>query len=161
MTSDSLSSDYLLKLCKICLTNPPEILPCNIFYSKTYLPENSSYILNLQKSDLPGSHWISVLVTEKFILYFDSLGLPVMNEYILRRLKICKLPIYHSVLSIQGIFSKFCGFYSLAFLIKCHEEQKSFQDFLSIFKEGESVLNDHMCLDVIIKKIEQVNRTLY
>ena len=161
MSANGLSSEYLLKLCEICLTNPPEILPCDIFYSKSYLSENSSYILNLQKSDLPGSHWVSVLVTGKFILYFDSLGLPVTNDYILRRLKICKLPIYQSVLSIQGIFSKFCGFYCLAFLIKCHDGQKSFQDFLSLFKEGASVINDHICLDVIIKKIGHVNRTLY
>ena len=53
MPVSGLTSDYLLRLCKICLSTPPEILACDSFYSKSYLPENSSYIVNLQKSNLP------------------------------------------------------------------------------------------------------------
>ena len=118
MTSSGVSSDYLLRLCEICLTNPPEILACDNFYSKSHLPENSTYIVNIQKSNLPGSHWISILFKKKCILYFDSIGLPVINEYILRRLKLCNRPIYYSALSIQGIFSMFCAYYTLAFFDK-------------------------------------------
>ena len=81
MPVSGLTSDYLLRLCKICLTSPPEILACDSFYSKSYLPENTSYIVNLQKSNLPGSHWIGVIFKEKSILYFDSMGLPVINTY--------------------------------------------------------------------------------
>ena len=156
MSSAGLSSDYLLKLCEMCLTHPPEILPCDIFSSKSDLPENSSYILNLQKSDMPGSHWVSILMNDKFILYFDSIGLPVINtRYILKRLKKCKLPIYYSEVPIQGMFSKFCGFYALAFLIKCHEEKRTFKEFLSIFKEGETIRNEEMCLKIIKDKLKK------
>ena len=153
MPVSGLTSDYLLRLCKICLTSPPEILACDSFYSKSYLPENSSYIVNLQKSNLPGSHWISILVKKNSILYFDSIGLPVINKYILRRLKSCKRPIYYSALSIQGIFSMFCAYYTLAFLIKCQEEERSFQDFLSIFKDGKSLENEQICLNVIKQRL--------
>ena len=153
MSVSGLTSDYLLRLCNLTLTSPPEILACDSFYSKSYLPENSSYIVNLQKSNLPGSHWISILVKKNSILYFDSIGLPVINKYILRRLKSCKRPIYYSSLSIQGIFSMFCAYYTLAFLIKCQEEERSFQDFLSIFKDGKSLENEQICLNVIKQRL--------
>ena len=155
MTSSGLSSDYLLRLCEISLTNPPEILACDNFYSKSYLPENSSYIVNIQKSNLPGSHWVSILVKRKCILYFDSVGLPVINEYILRRLKLCNCPIYFSELSIQGIFSLFCAYYCLAFLIKCDEEKRSFEDFLSNFKDGKSLENEQICLNLIKRRLTE------
>ena len=35
MPSSGLSSDYLLRLCDLCLTNPPEIMACDDFYSKS------------------------------------------------------------------------------------------------------------------------------
>ena len=153
MTSSGLSSDYLLRLCELCLTTPPEIIACDNLYSKSYLPENSTYVVNIQKSNLPGSHWISILVKKNSILYFDSMGLPVINEYILKRLKLCNLPIYYSAASIQGIFSMFCAYYALIFLIKCHEEKMSFEDFLNIFKDGKSLENEQICLNLIKKRL--------
>ena len=155
MESRGLSSDYLSRLCEICLSNPPEILACDNFYSKPYLPENSSYIVNIQKSDLPGSHWISILVKKDCILYFDSMGLPVINEYISKRLELCNCTIYYSRLSIQGIFSMFCAYYTLAFLIKCHEEKRSFKDFLENFKHGKSLENEQICLNMIKRRLTQ------
>ena len=153
MPSSGLSSDYISRLCKLCLTNPPEIMACDNFYSKSYLPENSTYVVNTQKSNLPGSHWISILVKKNSILYFDSTGLPVINEYILKRLKLCNLPIIHSEASIQGLFSMFCGYYALAFLIKCHEEEMPFEIFLNIFKDGESEENEQICLKLIKQRL--------
>ena len=155
MASSGLSSDYLLRLCEISLTNPPEILACDNFYSKSYLPENSSYIVNIQKSDLPGSHWISILVKKDCILYFDSIGLPVTNGYISKRLELCNCTIYYSTLSIQGIFSMFCAYYTLAFLIKCHEEKRSYEDFLKNFKRGKSLENEKICLNIIKRRLTQ------
>ena len=153
MPSSGLSSDYLSRLCDLCLTNPPEIMACDDFYSKSYLPVNSAYVVNIQKSNLPGSHWISVLILENSIIYFDSMGLPVINEYILKRLKLCNLPIYYSAASIQGIFSMFCAYYALAFLIKCHEEKMTFENFLNIFKDGQSLENEQTCLNLIKEKL--------
>ena len=153
MASSGLSSDYLSRLCKLCLTNPPEIIACDNFYSKSYLPENSTYVVNIQKSNLPGSHWISILVKKNSIIYFDSIGLPVINEYILKRLKLCNLPIYYSTASIQGIFSMFCAYYALAFLIKCHEEKMTFENFLNIFKDGQSLENEQTCLNLIKERL--------
>ena len=72
------------------------------FNSKRFLPVNSAYIINLQKSELPGSHWISVIIQNKFIIYMDSVGLPLINEYILTKLKSFKKPIYYSSTDIQG-----------------------------------------------------------
>ena len=155
MPSSGLSSDYLSRLCEICLSNPPEILSCDNFHSKSYLPENSSYIINIQRSGLPGSHWISVLVKKNCILYFDSIGLPVINEYIKKRLELCNCDIYYSRLSIQGIFSMFCAYYTLAFLIKCHEEKRSYEDFLGNFKHGKSLENEKICLNIIKGRLTQ------
>ena len=74
MPSSGLSSDYLLRLCEISLTNPPEILACDNFYDMPSLvmPENCiiTFHLSCENSRLPVKVWflISKCINKQFLI---------------------------------------------------------------------------------------------
>ena len=113
------TSDYLAELARNCLKEKPEILPCDIFKSQSKLVANKGFIINSQLSKLPGSHFLSVLIEEEDIIYFDSLAIVPTNEYIITKLITANKPIRYCNKPIQGANSVFCGLYCLSFLIEC------------------------------------------
>lgn len=147
-----ISSTYLLRLCKYCLNVQPEILPCDIFKAKSQLVDNSSFIVNIQKSNLPGSHFVCILIKPEEIYYFDSLGFPIVNSYIDTKLKSVKKPVHYTSKPVQGEKSVFCAFYCLAFLIMCQDRGKTFEEFLKMFSYGYSdsyMKNEEKCTNII------------
>ena len=127
------SSQYLTKLASWCLKIKPQILPCDIFQSESQLAVDKSFIVNLQKSDLPGSHYVCILIKSDKIYYFDSLAFPIVNSYIDTKLQTFNKDIYVSTKAIQGADSVFCGLYCIAFLVICQNRKKSFEEFLNMF----------------------------
>ena len=125
------SSQYLTNLSSWCLKIQPQILPCDIFQSESQLAVDKSFIVNLQKSDLPGSHYVCILIKSDKIYYFDSLAFPIVNSYIDKKLETFNKDIYVSTKAIQGADSVFCGMYCIAFLVIC--QKKSFEEFLNMF----------------------------
>jgi hypothetical protein len=92
-------------------------------FSKDQLPvlrDNTCAIVNLETSDLPGSHWVSCGVKNKQGWYFDSFGLDVPP------LIIQKLPPKPVRVSrvIQADDSTLCGLYALG---ACEAVQRSDQ----------------------------------
>ena len=100
-----------------------------------------SIIINTDKSNRPGDHWIAIVLTEKHAYYFDSFGLGIVDQEIQQFL----LPRYSSIifnsLCIQHILSDKCGFYCIYFVKNVHNF-KSYYKFLSNFMIRNLKLND-------------------
>ena len=146
------TSEYLGKLATNCLDIQPEILPCDIFKSQSQLTNDKSFIINLQISSLPGSHFVSVVIKPDKIFYFDSLAFPLVNSYIATKLKTLKKPIYYSSKAIQGANSVFCGLFCISFLIICQKRNKSLDDFMKMFwfdSPGCYIKNEKKCAEII------------
>ena len=150
--SFGLTSDYLAELARNCLKEKPEILPCNIFKSQSKLVANKGFIINSQLSKLPGSHFLSVLIKEEEIIYFDSLAFPILNAYITAKLKTANKPIRYCDQAVQGANSVYCGLYCLSFLITCQRRRKTFEEFLNLFSyesPGCYISNEEVCVSII------------
>lgn len=152
MKKIGVTSKYLAKLAKNCLDIQPEILPCDIFQSESQLTVNKSFIINSQISNLPGSHFLCVLIKPEEIYYFDSLAFPILNSYIDAKLKTVNKSIKYCTQPIQGANSVFCGLYCLSFLIVCQKREKSFEEFLKMFSfdpPGCYITNEQVCSSII------------
>ena len=156
MKNLGVTSDYLAELARDCLEEQPEILPCNVFKSESVLSVNKGFIINSQISDLPGSHFLCVLIKEDEIIYFDSLAFPILNSYIITKLRRentnPRKPIRYCDQAIQGANSVFCGLYCLSFLIVCQRRRKTFKEFLNMFSyeaPGCYISNEKVCASII------------
>ena len=156
MKTLGVTSDYLAELARDCLEEQPEILPCNVFKSESVLSVNKGFIINSQISDLPGSHFLCVLIKEDEIIYFDSLAFPILNSYIITKLRRentnPRKPIRYCDQAIQGANSVFCGLYCLSFLIVCQRRRKTFKEFLNMFSyeaPGCYISNEKVCASII------------
>lgn len=81
------------------------------------------FIINLDVSSMPGSHWIALYIDNSSIEIFDSLGLEkstwdrkpsILLRFVEKYAKTRKLRISRK---IQHDFSNFCGVFSLFFII--------------------------------------------
>ena len=91
-----------------------------------------SLVLNTGKSDTMGEHWLAVKVINQKCFYFDSFGLPIINEEIknfLREYGKC----YHSRVCIQVIESNKCGYFCIMFL-KCVNAYDDYVNFINLFE---------------------------
>ena len=153
MSKFGVSSTYLAKLAKHCLKEQPEIIPCDVFLNQSELAVNKCFIINSQISDLPGSHFLCVLIKEDEIIYFDSLAFPILNDYIKTKLKTTNKPIRLCDEPIQGANSVFCGLYCLSFLIVCQRKKRPFQEFLTMFSYDDPPVcfdrNEEVCASII------------
>ena len=104
---NGLSSDYLENLAYLCLSKFNNVLPCNML---TDLNHGDRYICNLDKASEKGSHCVALSIKKNKILYFDSLGLPCMNEHIIKAFQNNNITeICYSEKPIQSGISFFYG----------------------------------------------------
>jgi hypothetical protein len=85
-------------------------------FSKDMLPfppQPKFYILNLDKSTGPGTHWVLLYnVRPSHVIYFDSFGMPpprIVNKYMNQTGK----RIVINKVNLQNIKSNCCGWYCL------------------------------------------------
>ena len=100
------------------------------------------YIINLNDSDQPGSHWtVLYCINEAYSMYFDAFGFkaPECIEDLLHRYDYNKK-------QIQSIDSTSCGFYCIAFIKFMHMKKnykKAFKTFCKLF-------NSDTCMNEIV-----------
>jgi hypothetical protein len=90
-----------------------------------------SLIINTATSEHRGEHWVALVLYKKRCYYFDSFGLPIINENILRFLNKYKKVTYSDV-CIQNTFSEYCGKFCIAF-IKYVYSKHSYNQFIDNF----------------------------
>ena len=125
-------------------------------YSCNNLPDLNrscmfSLVCNLSEDDEPGTHFITILHTERNIIYIDPFGHPCENEKIQTFIRsFDRAPIYNET-QIQDYESSFCGFYAILFCL--------------YFEHPESVVlrfnrrlanNDNLCIDYITQLLSRI-----
>ena len=77
------------------------VLPIDLLPSR----QTGSYVINLDKHDQPGSHWVAVYDDGEKVEYFDSFGFPPTCKSFLGPTAV------YSTAHIQPLMSNACGFY--------------------------------------------------
>ena len=114
--------------------------------------KNFSFIFNTGSSDTIGEHFVSVFVSPKKIIYFDSFGKKPRKKYIRTYLLSLNLPISYYTKVIQHDESNFCGFYCLAFLL--HKYKKiSKKSFNALFSKTDLKKNDTIVINFLLENM--------
>ena len=127
-----------------------------------------AYTVNTDEKDKPGSHWLAILTMGCKCEVFDSYGLPLnwyrpfeAIEWIYEHFE----TISSNAVSLQEIDGQSCRQYALIYF-KYKPKGKSLRDFVSLFKKGDYVHNDHLLgktvkplLDWQVKNCKSCSRT--
>ncbi len=106
-------------------------------YPKDQLPtsieENESGIVNLENSNKSGSHWVAYYNDKKlkYVLYFDSFGVPPPKE-LEKYLRTSNKKIQYNTSQIQAFRFTSCGYYSMMFIISMNNGM-DYYDFVMQF----------------------------
>ena len=78
----------------------------------------SCLIVNTQKSNQLGEHWLAIYYSKnKSCYFFDSMGLPPTFYKLEQYIKLTSKSYTHNKKQLQGIFSQYCGYYCINFLL--------------------------------------------
>ena len=98
-------------------------------------------IINTGSVSTNGDHWIALTMNTKECLYFDSFGLPVINQEIMKWLQGKYESLIYSNICIQHFSSDLCGAFCIAFLENVINS-RSYERFINSFYHVEISLND-------------------
>ena len=113
--------------------------PCDKAPNLSSALHPSSYIINLDSSQSPGSHWVSIYIKRNCVLYFDSYGRRPSEELNIT-LKSANKKVIYSNKRIQSFNSIFCGYFCVAFIIS-QEIGLSLNKFLNLFSYTNQIEN--------------------
>ena len=101
------------------------------------------YIVNLNDSTQPGSHWVVIYVRGSGPLeYFDSFGLDAPNEVVELTDRLGVYYIYNST-QYQDLNSVLCGYWCLYFVNESRKG-KSFYEILKPFSHTDTQFNERL-----------------
>lgn len=115
--------------------------------------KNFSIVCNLSKAGKPGSHFVTLIDRERYILYIDSLGLPCVTPTIKHFLEKKKKPVFYNKTQIQHLSSKFCGFFCILFVLYFDREWEE-----PLIFSKNLLRNDRVCIKKIL---EILNKPIY
>ena len=101
----------------------------------------ASLIVNTDTSIGNGDHWLALVLKKDKCFYFDSFGLPIVEEYILKFLEPHYNVVTYSDVCIQHIGSHKCGEFSILF-VKHVNSKITYNKFLSHFNHFNLKEND-------------------
>lgn len=153
MEAKGLTNQYLEKLSrKILPKSFLGVFPCDVF-PNTRRRKSFSIIFNTGSSLSEGEHFIAIFVSDKNILFFDSFGEPISNDFIKNFLLNFNNFYYMYDSKIQDDQSNFCGFYCLAFLMNLYKNGDTHK-FISKFQQGTNLMmNDKKIVKFIINEM--------
>ena len=94
--------------------------------------KNFSLIINTGDSQSLGEHWLAVKVNNQKCFYFDSFGLPIINNMIkdfLRKYEKC----FYSKVCVQDVNSKVCGNLCIMFIQNVNSYD-DYVEFINLFE---------------------------
>ena len=98
-----------------------------------------------------GSHWVATHVKNNIINYFDSFGIPPLQE-IVNHAEKTNTTLLHQSGQMQNILSTTCGHFCLYFLNEMNKE-KSYFDLLKMFDIYDTLKNDKFIEKYFMKYI--------
>ena len=100
------------------------------------------YIINLENSNQPGSHWTALLCRRNECVYVDSFGAPPPQQIEDLLKKYYKRIAYNNWI-IQDLKSQACGFYAIAVLKYVNSrEKKSDKSLLELVNDYINLYDD-------------------
>ena len=102
---------------------------------------NISIIINTANSKSVGEHWVAMRMTKDKCFYFDSFGLPIVEEYLLKFLHPHYNVVTYSDVCIQHLKSDKCGEFCILF-VKHVKNKTTYDKFLSNFNYENLQEND-------------------
>ena len=117
-----------------------EVIFKGVFSADNYnLERNGIYIVNIDKSSLPGTHWVAYYVADGLIEFFDSYG-KNGNDY-----KLLNGNVFNTVV-LQSNFTS-CGYYCLYYsFLRCRGY--SLCNIAASLKRNDS---DHYVYNIVSK----------
>ena len=122
-------------------------------YSRDNLPDkikNGAYVISLDEYSDIGTHWTSLYVNNKTVIYFDSFGI----EHIPKEVKkfIGNRNIITNIYRIQNYDSIMCGYFCIGF-IDYMFKSKSLTNYTNLFSPSNFKKNDGIILNYFLNKI--------
>ena len=100
-----------------------------------------SLIVNTDISTRSGGHWLALVLREDECFYFDSFGLPILEQAIIKYLEPYYGKVTYSDVCIQHVQSTKCGEFCILFVKHVHSKS-SYETFLSQFNHIDIKKND-------------------
>ena len=111
----------------------------------------SSFVINTDKQSKPGEHWLAFYYDKDGICeFFDPLGFSPKYYHLDKFLQSTSKEYFYNSQQIQGLFSKYCGYYCTLFvMVKSRNHNLDF--FLKLFSKNTKTN------DLIIKQLKSEN----
>jgi hypothetical protein len=110
----------------------------------------STLIINTDKSNQPGEHWLAIYYDENGTCeFFDSYGFHPDFYNLTDYIKSTSKNFIFNSKTIQGIFSKYCGQYCVLFLL-IRSRNFSMKYFLNFF--NNNTINNDKLIEFLMKK---------
>ena len=108
-----------------------------------YFPQRlpASLIINTDTSIGNGRHWIALVLRKDQCFYFDSFGLPILEDHIFKFLESHYTVVTYSNICIQHAKSKKCGEFCILF-VEHVKSKTTYDKFLSHFNIKNLKEND-------------------
>jgi hypothetical protein len=108
------------------------------------LSKKKVYIVNLQNTNQPGTHWVLVSsLDSRFIFYFDPFGVGPTKD-ITRDIKKTGLPCYYNCRDVQALTSDSCGYFCSFVakkLIRGESPEQALNQFSDSYIDNECILH--------------------
>ena len=108
-----------------------------------------SMIINTDTANSSGEHWVALVLKKKSCFYFDSFGLPVMNNNILNFLSENYKKFTYTNVCIQSAYSDHCGKFCIAFIKHVHSKY-SYDTFIKQFNFVKLYKNDLIVENILL-----------
>ena len=113
--------------------------PCNNIPIVKYYP--SSFIVNTDKNNQPGTHWVAIYMTEKTCFFFDSFGESIQEYDIKFFLKQYYQRVIYNLTQIQDYNSIRCGEFCVNF-VRYVTNKNTYVKFINEFVKIDLLKND-------------------
>ena len=135
-------------------------------YAKDTIPDHLteknrfSIVVNLSPSNHPGSHFVSIIRQKDTLLYFDSLILPIPKEVsnFIKKLKVSNAK--RNFHQIQDESSDFCGYYCMLACLHFCDQDFEYGIKFPMFHRDALKRNDLLCLNYILKNLNEIDRKI-
>ena len=116
---------------------------------ENFLPVDGCFILNLDQTDGPGTHWTAVFPS--FGFYYDPFGLPWPKE-----LNKLNLHTYNSV-QHQKVTSNLCGLYCIYVIRHLYKNPGSFYEIMYVYLNPSHINKNDIKLRNLLLKMQKTD----
>ena len=125
-----------------CYQNEPKFNGVNS-RKKLSITKDGAFVINLDKNELIGSHWIALYVNDNNVTYFDGLGVENIPKEIQKF--IGSKNFITNIYRIQAYNSMMCGYFCIG-LIYFMLKGKSLLDYTNLFSTNDYGKNKKIIL---------------